>query len=182
MIGLSPVLLALAAFCWGLSGGIGGIGGILLAAGWTPFVVSFYRGGDRAAFRSALAGVASPGQRLEASTYSSPQAILVIVFAVLVTILIRPGDFNQILAVLSSSAWPLFVALGILGAGLSFIFYIVGINYTTPAVASIVATVEPVTAALFGLLVLNESLIGLQLFGMGLILVTVTALTVSANS
>ena len=33
--------MALAALCWGLSGGIGGI---LMANGWDPFVVSFYRG------------------------------------------------------------------------------------------------------------------------------------------
>jgi drug/metabolite transporter, DME family len=33
--------VALAALCWGLSGGIGGI---LTANGWDVFVVSFYRG------------------------------------------------------------------------------------------------------------------------------------------
>lgn len=289
MIGLSPVLVAVAAFCWGLSGGIGGI---LLGAGWTPFVVSFYRGAigllfvliwlalrpqgnglknRRLWFWSMVAGIGVAGNftfyfvsiahgsvavaatlmycapvfvyllsfafRLErptplkwaaiaavllgivlltrvydigadsvtplgiatgllaglsyavfifgfkyAAPHGSPQAILVIVFAVLAAILIGPGDFNQALAVPGSPAWPLFVALGILGAGLSFILYIVGINYTTPAVASIVASVEPVTAALFGLLILQESLIGLQLLGMGLILVTVTALTVSTSS
>lgn len=288
-IGLSPVLVAVAAFCWGLSGGIGGI---LLAAGWTPFVVSFYRGAigllfvliwlalrpqgngfknHRLWFWSALAGLGVAGNfsfyfvsiahgsvavaatlmycapvfvyllsfafGLESPTplkwaaiaavllgivlltrvydigadsvtplgiitgllaglsyavfifgfkyaapYGSPQAILVIVFTVLVSILIWPGEFDQTLAVLSSPAWPLFSALGILGAGLSFVLYIVGINHTTPAVASIVATVEPVTAALFGVLVLSERLIGLQLLGMGLILVTVTALTFTAST
>ena len=33
--------MVLAALCWGLSGGIGGI---LMADGWDAFVVSFYRG------------------------------------------------------------------------------------------------------------------------------------------
>jgi drug/metabolite transporter (DMT)-like permease len=41
IVGASTALVALAAFCWGLSGGIGGI---LMADGWDPFVVSFYRG------------------------------------------------------------------------------------------------------------------------------------------
>jgi drug/metabolite transporter (DMT)-like permease len=108
--------------------------------------------------------------------HGSPQAILVIAFAVLVGILGWLGDAEQTLAVLGAPNWPLFVVLGVLGAGLSFIFYIIGLNQTAPAVASIVAMVEPVTASLFGVVVLNESLAGLQILGMGLILATVTAL------
>ena len=42
--------------------------------------------------------------------------------------------------------------------------------------ASIVAMVEPVTASLFGVVVLDENLAALQILGMGLILATVTAL------
>lgn len=38
---LSTMLVGLAALCWGLSGGIGGI---LTGQGWDPVVVSFYRG------------------------------------------------------------------------------------------------------------------------------------------
>ncbi|WP_278413648.1 EamA family transporter [Stutzerimonas kunmingensis] len=73
-------------------------------------------------------------------------------------------------------SWPLFIVLGVVGAGLSFILYIVGLRHTAPAVASIVAMVEPVTASLFGVVVLDESLVALQVLGMGLILLTVTAL------
>ena len=40
-MGVSTVEVALAALCWGLSGGIGGI---LMANGWDAIVVSFYRG------------------------------------------------------------------------------------------------------------------------------------------
>ena len=78
---------------------------------------------------------------------------------------------------LSTPSWPLFLILGVFGAGLSFILYIVGLTHTAPAVASIVAMVEPVTASLFGVVVLNESLVGVQIVGMGLILVTVSALS-----
>jgi drug/metabolite transporter (DMT)-like permease len=41
MVGANTFLVALAAFCWGVSGGIGGI---LMAEGWDAFVVSFFRG------------------------------------------------------------------------------------------------------------------------------------------
>ncbi len=117
-----------------------------------------------------------------AAPHGSPQAILVIAFAVLAAILIGLGDADQAVAVLSTSSWPLFVELGTLGAGLSFIFYIAGLNHTAPAVASIVAMVEPVTASLFGVAVLDETLAGLQILGMGLILVTVTALSVNSSA
>ncbi len=286
---LSAAFVALAALCWGLSGGIGGI---LTAQGWDPVVVSFYRGAigllfvlawlglrprrsglasGRLWFWSAIAGVGVAGNftfyfvsiaegsvavaatlmycapvfvylvsftlKLErptlfkwaaiamvmlgivlltgiyeigagdvtpiaavagllsglfyavfifgfkyAAPHGSPQAILVVAFAVLISILFWLGDSAQTVAVLTTPSWPLFVVLGVLGAGLSFILYIVGLNHTAPAVASIVAMVEPVTASLFGVVVLNESLAALQTFGMGLILVTVTALSVYSSA
>lgn len=116
-----------------------------------------------------------------AAPHGSPQAILVIAFAVLAIILFGLGDADQAMAVLSTPSWPFFVVLGVFGAGLSFIFYIIGLNHTAPAVASIVAMVEPVTASLFGFVVLNESLALLQIGGMGLILLTVTALSVHSS-
>ena len=286
---LGPAFVALAALCWGLSGGIGGI---LTAQGWDPLVVSFYRGAigllfvllwlglrprasglgsRRLWFWSAIAGIGVAGNfgfyfvsiaegsvavavtlmycapvfvylvsftlKIERATllkwtaiamvilgvvlltgmyeigagdvtpiaagagllsglsyavfifafkyaapHGSPQAILVIAFAVLAIILIWLGDGDQTVAVLETPSWPLFVVLGVLGAGLSFIIYIVGLNHTAPAVASIVAMVEPVTASLFGVLVLNESLVGMQIVGMGVIVVTVTALSVHSSA
>jgi drug/metabolite transporter (DMT)-like permease len=82
------------------------------------------------------------------------------------------------MAAANSSDWPLFVGLGVLGAGLSFVLYVVGLRNVAPAVASIVAMVEPVTASLFGVLVLHESLAGSQVTGIILILLAVTALSV----
>jgi drug/metabolite transporter (DMT)-like permease len=117
-----------------------------------------------------------------AAPHGSPQAILTIAFATLVTVLLLPSNLPQTITALQSPSWPLFAALGVLGAGLSFIIYIIGLNHTAPAVASIVAMVEPVTASLFGVWVLGESVVGLQLVGMGLILVTVTALSVYSDS
>ena len=117
-----------------------------------------------------------------AAPHGSPQAILVIAFAVLIALLAGLGDADQIAAVPNAPGRPLFVLLGVVGAGLSFLFYIVGLRHTAPAVASIVAMVEPVTASLFGVVLLHERLAGLQILGMGLILVTVTGLSVSASA
>jgi DME family drug/metabolite transporter len=117
-----------------------------------------------------------------AAPHGSPQAILSIAFAVLAIILIWPSDADQTVAVLSTPDWPLFAALGLLGAGISFFLYVVGLNHTVPAVASIVAMVEPVTASLFGVVFLNESLAGPQIVGMGLILITATALSVYSSA
>ena len=116
-----------------------------------------------------------------AAPHGSPQAILAIAFSVLVVVLSLPAQGGEIGAVLSSASWPLFGALGVLGAGISFIFYVVGLRHTAPAVASILAMVEPVTASLFGVAVLDERLIGPQIIGMVLILVTVTGLSVSSH-
>ena len=289
MKNVSTMFVALAALCWGLSGGIGGI---LTDRGWDPVVVSFYRGAigflfvlawlalrprdsglanRRLWFWSVIAGVGVAGNfafyfisiaegsvavaatlmycapvfvylvsftlKLEqptlfkwiaiamvligivlltgiyeieagdvtliaavtgllsglcyavfifgfkyAAPHGSPQAILVIAFAVLSTILFWLGDAGQAMEVLNSHDLPLYLVLGVIGAGLSFIFYIVGLNYTAPAVASVLAMVEPVTASLFGVMVLDESLAGLQIFGMAMILITVTALSVNSST
>lgn len=117
-----------------------------------------------------------------AAPHGSPQAILVIAFAVMAAILFGLGDAEQTVAVLSTPSWPLFLVLGVFGAGLSFIFYIVGLRYTAPAVASIVAMVEPVTASLFGVVFLDQGLLLPQIAGMALILLTVTALSVYSNA
>jgi len=117
-----------------------------------------------------------------AAPHGSPQSILSIAFAVLALTLLVPSDAAQASAVLGSPDWPLFLALGVLGAGLSFTFYIIGLNRIAPAIASIVALIEPITASLFGVVVLDERLSSLQVVGMGLILVTVTALSVQSDS
>lgn len=117
-----------------------------------------------------------------AAPHGSPQAILAIAFTVLALALIGPSDSGQVVNVLRTPDWPLFAALGVLGAGVSFVLYIVGLNGTAPATASIIAMIEPVTAALFGVVILHEHLAALQIAGMTLILVTVTALSVRSSA
>lgn len=113
-----------------------------------------------------------------AAPYGSPQSILAIAFTVLAITLLIPANTGQTLAVLSAPVWPYFLVIGVLGAGISFVIYILGLNFTAPAVAAMVAMVEPVAATLFGVMVLSESLALTQLLGMALILVTVTAMSV----
>jgi drug/metabolite transporter (DMT)-like permease len=116
-----------------------------------------------------------------AAPHGSPSAVLSIAFTVLVVVLIVPADLSQTISVVSAPELPLFVALGILGAGLSFLLYVVGIKHAAPALASMVAMVEPVTATLFGVAVLGENLEMIQMVGMGIILLTVTALSVTSR-
>lgn len=116
-----------------------------------------------------------------ASPHGTPQAILVVAFTTLVAILAWPSGTGQTIAAITSRSWPLFVSLGVFGAGLSFILYVVGLKQTAPALASIVAMVEPVTASVFGYVVLDQRLFAPQLFGMVLILSTVTTLSIQLN-
>lgn len=117
-----------------------------------------------------------------AARHGSPQAVLAIAFATLVALLIAFAGVGSVMAAMNSAVWPLFLALGLLGGGLSFICYVIGLKYTAPAVASLVAMVEPVTASLFGVLVLSDNLAAVQFVGMALILVTVTSLGVSSGA
>lgn len=70
-----------------------------------------------------------------------------------------------------------FLLLGLFGAGISFYLYLPGLRRTSPSAASMIAMVEPVTASLFGFVVLGQTLAPLQLFGMAIILVTITLLS-----
>ncbi|AFG37475.1 DMT family transporter [Spirochaeta africana] len=115
-----------------------------------------------------------------AAPYASPHTILALAFSVLVLTLVWLGDPVQLPTALTAPEWPLFVTLGVVGAGISFVLYIAGLHTTAPAVAAVVAMVEPVTASLFGFLVLQQQLTISQLAGMAIILLTVTALSASS--
>lgn len=285
---MSPILVALAAVSWGVSGGIGAV---LVDAGWDPIIVSWYRGaiglvcvlgwlaarprgsglgdprlwlwstiaglGVAGNFVFYLVGAASGGVAVTATLMycapvfvylvsfalglerpmpmkwgaivlvvvgivlltrvydvggdritliavvaglisglcyalfifgfkyaaprGTPQSVLSIAFAALVLTLVWLSPVPEARAVLYAQRWWLFVVLGLLGAGLSFFLYVVGLEETAPAVASVIAMVEPVTASLFGFVVLTERLVGIQIFGMALILVTVTVLSVASG-
>ncbi len=117
-----------------------------------------------------------------ASVIGKPQASLMSAFFSFCLILFLIMDKEQAAQVLTSNDIGWFLLLGILGAGVSFILYIIGIRWTAPTTASMVAMVEPVTASLFGVLLLGNYLAGMQLLGMVLILVTTTLFSVKQTS
>ncbi|MRX74401.1 EamA family transporter [Bacillus lacus] len=116
-----------------------------------------------------------------ASRHGQPQGILTIAFLAFTFITVFFTDLNEAASVFSSPDFMWMILLGIFGAGLSFFFYVVGLKRTSPTSASIIAMVEPVTASLLGLIVLNELLTGAQLGGMAIILLTVTILSVKQS-
>lgn len=113
-----------------------------------------------------------------ASARGKPQMVLVVAFLAFCVILSFLVNFQEAASVLVSGDVGWFVAIGIIGAGLSFALYTIGIRQTAASTASMIAMVEPVTASLFGILLLNEELSMVQLIGMAVILLTVTTLSV----
>ncbi|ACB83944.1 DMT family transporter [Natranaerobius thermophilus] len=117
-----------------------------------------------------------------ASSVGKPQASLTTAFFSFCLILFMIMDKGQAVQVLTSRDIGWFILLGIMGAGISFILYVIGIRRTTPTNASMVAMVEPVTASLFGVFLIGDSLTFMQLLGMALILVTTTLFSVKQTT
>ncbi|MEB1809743.1 MAG: DMT family transporter [Bacillaceae bacterium] len=116
-----------------------------------------------------------------ASSIGKPQTTLTIAFLSFCLILFLFTDTGEAASVLTSSDIGWFLLLGIMGAGISFIIYLIGIRWIPPTTASMVAMVEPVTASLFGVLLIGDYLTISQLLGMVLILLTVTVLSVKQS-
>ncbi|MBP1950823.1 DMT family transporter [Virgibacillus litoralis] len=117
-----------------------------------------------------------------ASAFGKPQSILTIAFFAFSLILLLFIDHQEALSVITSGDVGWFILLGLVGAGVSFVFYVVGIKWTTPSTASMIAMIEPVTASLFGVFVLKDSLTFVQLIGMLIILATITILSVRQSN
>lgn len=117
-----------------------------------------------------------------ASSIAKPQTTLTIAFFTFCLILLFMADMDEVTSAMTSNDFDLFLLLGILGAGISFIFYVIGIQWTAPTTASMVAMVEPVTASLFGFLLIGDHLTIIQLLGIAIILVTVIVLSVKPSS
>ena len=281
------LLILVAATCWGLAGGIGGV---LVARGWDPVVVSFYRGALTLAFAvlwllssSGLAGLGSrqlwmwsatagagvagafcfyfagmrTGSVAVAATllYSAPVFVFLGEFLsgrrrltsrtvvglalVMIGVALLSGFFSQAatglkasviaigllsglcyaififgfrraaahgttqaimtaaftiqtllllalaLALAGQGVWPravessdaaLMLVLGVLGGGFSFLCYIVGLRQSPAGAAALLGMAEPITAAAFGLVVLEQTLEPRQVLGAMIVIVTVTVL------
>ncbi|EGA88343.1 hypothetical protein GPDM_15824 [Planococcus donghaensis MPA1U2] len=118
----------------------------------------------------------------QAAAIGKPPLILTIAFLLFCLILFLIADKQETVAVVTSPDLGWFVLLGILGAGISFILYLIGIKLITAATAAMVAMVEPVTASLLGVLFLGTNLTVIQFIGMIIILTTVTVLSVKQSA
>ncbi|UCZ53913.1 EamA family transporter [Bacillus shivajii] len=90
-------------------------------------------------------------------------------------LLANKWQFGMVITVYQDLVW--FILLGFLGAGLSVFLYVHGLKKVSPGIASIIAMIEPITASIFGIIVLAQFLTSMQLIGMFMILLTVTSLS-----
>ncbi|GEK59600.1 EamA family transporter [Marinococcus halophilus] len=117
-----------------------------------------------------------------ASAAGRPETILTIAFFIFCVLLLLFIDRQEAASVLASSDVGWFLLLGLVGAGISFVLYIIGIKRTTPVTASMVAMAEPVTASLFGVVLLGDSLTIIQAAGIAIILLSITAFSVRQSA
>ncbi|SHF35810.1 Threonine/homoserine efflux transporter RhtA [Modicisalibacter ilicicola DSM 19980] len=106
-----------------------------------------------------------------------PQTILSISLLSFTLLLLPFLDYPRLVAASLSSDVVWFILTGLFGAGIAFPVYFIGLRTTSPPVASVIAMIEPITAALMGVVILGETLSLLQLAGMVLILIPVTLLS-----
>ena len=72
-----------------------------------------------------------------------------------------------------SEVWLYGMGLGIFPTVLAYILYTIGLSLVESSRASIASTLEPVVAALVGVLLFGEILSAWQVLGMGLVLLAV---------
>ncbi|MCC4723384.1 DMT family transporter [Salinicoccus sp. RF5] len=154
------------------------IGIVLLTGAYDPESISTGIFGIAAGLAAGLSYALFIFGFKNASAIGSPQTVLTVAFFAFCLILVWIIDLGEALSVLTSPDVWWFLLLGAVGAGVSFIIYVIGVRRTAPTTASMVAMVEPVTASLFGVLLLGDQLAIIQILGMAIILVTITVLSV----
>ncbi|EDL66611.1 hypothetical protein BSG1_04625 [Bacillus sp. SG-1] len=167
-------------FKWGcITGVLFGI--ILLTGAYNTESISVSFAGTAAGLGAGLSYALFIFGFKKASSIGKPQTVLTIAFfsfCLILFLFVNKGEAADVLT--SSDIWW-FLLLGLVGAGISFILYVFGIRKTSAATASMVAMVEPVTASLFGVLLLGNQLTGIQVVGMAVILITITVLSVKQS-
>ncbi|MGR9050515.1 DMT family transporter [Halobacillus faecis] len=167
-------------FKWGCILGVL-LGIILLTGAYNPASVSVSFLGVAGGLGAGLSYALFIFGFKKAALLGKPQTISTIAFFSFCVILFFLSDRHELADVLSSGDLSWFILLGLVGAGISFIFYVIGIRKTAPSTASMVAMIEPVTASLFGVLLLGDSLSVVQFLGIVLILFTITFLSVKQS-
>ncbi|AUB79421.1 MULTISPECIES: EamA family transporter [Spiribacter] len=137
----------------------GVLAGLLSGISYSVFIFAFKSAG-------------SHGRTPVSLTVAFMAAVLALAFLV---------DPAQAVSVPLSPDAPLFLLFGLIGAGLSFLCYFIGLRGVLPTMAAVVAMIEPVTATLYGVIGLGEALSLAEVLGMIIILSSVTALTVMSH-
>lgn len=111
-----------------------------------------------------------------AGAHGSPQSVLTLAFT---------AECLILFAIVTDRAWArggapvdlgAIALFGLVGGGISFLLYIRGLKSTPPTLAAVTAMAEPVSAAAFGLVLLNQRLTLGQICGAGLVIAAVTFL------
>lgn len=150
---------------------------ILLTGSYDVGSVSTTIGGTLAGLASGLSYTLFIFGFKNASKIGNAKSTLLVAFLAFSIILLILMDVREALDVFGSGDLGWFLLLGLLGAGISFFIYVIGLRMTPPTTASVVAMIEPVTASLIAILFLGNSLSLVQLSGMVLILFTITLLS-----
>jgi drug/metabolite transporter (DMT)-like permease len=116
-----------------------------------------------------------------AGSHGRTPVSLTVAFLAAVLALLFLIDPAQAVSVPLSPDAPLFLLFGLIGAGLSFLCYFIGLRGVLPTMAAVVAMIEPVTATLYGVIGLGQALSLAEVLGMIIILSSVTALTVISH-
>ncbi|MCD7036437.1 DMT family transporter [Metabacillus sp. GX 13764] len=167
-------------FKWGCIAGVL-IGIILLTGAYNPASISVSFLGAATGLAAGLSYAMFIFGFKNASSIGKPQTTLTIAFFSLCLILFLFMDKKEAAALITSNDIGWLLLLGLVGAGVSFTLYIIGIRLTAASTASIIAMVEPVTASLFGVLLLGDQLAAIQIAGMTVMLVTITVLSVKQS-
>lgn len=117
-----------------------------------------------------------------ASRYGSAQSVMVVAFAVACVLLFVVAGRSTWATPIVGLEFAQLLALGVLGGGPAFWLYIEGLRDSSTRLAAYSGMAEPITASLFGVLVLGQSLSFPQAAGAVIVVVTVSALSTSADA
>lgn len=88
-------------------------------------------------------------------------------------------DFTNVIKI--KSALPSIIYSGILGSGVAYTFSIIGQNYCEPIIATLIMSLEGIFAAIFGWIILGQSLNIIQIFGIFVAFISIAAVQITDN-
>lgn len=118
----------------------------------------------------------------KAALIGNARSTLTIAFFIFSLVLFLLIDHKEAVDVIYSKDLGWVILLGLLGGGISFFIYVIGLRGIRPSTASITAMAEPITATLIGVLYLHNRLSFIQVLGIGLILFSILLLNISKSN